>query len=56
MDHNSISELHLLVFRRKDLCEAKPNVECSKNAQKLCFTLKQKGGGVRVNRSVLNMF
>ena len=54
MDHNSISELHLLVFRRKDLCEAKPNAvfeKCSKT------TLYPKAkGGVRVNRSVLNMF
>ena len=41
-----------LVFRRKDHCEAKKNVECSKKHSKLCFTLKRsmlgEGGGGKV--------
>ena len=43
----------LLVFRRKDLCEAKQNVECSKKRSKYYATLWGGGGGVKC--SVLNM-
>ena len=32
---------YLLVFRRKDLCEAKPNVECSKKCSKYYAQLER---------------
>ena len=43
--------LEFLVFRRKDLCEAKQNVECSKKRSKYYAMLW--GGGVK--HSVLNI-
>ena len=41
----SLSVIYSLVFRRKDLSEAKPNVECSKFCSKLAAGVGWGGAG-----------